>query len=441
MHDNFLGTKGHLPSAFQGHPANRFDSLARSFLVAKYQVWPLPANDLVRHCNCIVGLIIIWHPMKNTSTPPRSIAVCIDTRDGAGRYRLQGVSQYIRQLGWRMMLVRTQGKAAAEQVASLKPEGIIAYVANRQLIAVARRLNVPLVDTALGENPVPMSVSLDDVSIARVAAAHLAETGLKHFAYCGVQGRPASELRRKGFAEYFEGQVLKDFSETADEGELRMTPLMDWLKKLPKPVGLFVFDDKLGERVLTACRWAKLNVPEQVAVVGVGNDELMCEVCWPTLSSVHLSTVGVGYEAAKMLVQTMTGKKIKQPHLKTQPTVVVPRGSTDMVAVDDDLVKTAVRFISAQAGTFIGVKQIAQTLKVSRRNLDRRFKDALKRTVREELARVRMQMARTLLADFSLSIAQVACKCGYGGSASFSRAFRQHSGCWPSEHRDVLRQH
>jgi LacI family transcriptional regulator len=223
------------------------------------------------------------------------------------------------------------------------------------------------------------------------------------------------------------------------EGELNLDPLINWLKHLPKPVGLLVFDDKLGERVLTACRWANLSVPHEVAVLGIGNDELMCELSWPALSSVSLPTSRLGFEAAAMLAQAMAGKIIEAPHRKVQPTGVVARSSTDMVAVDDKLVKSAILFIRAQAGSLIGVKQVAQALNVSRRTLDRRFIDALGRTVRDELARMRMQMARGLLADNSRTIAAVARGCGYSTASSFSRAFRQHSGRRPSEYREDVR--
>lgn len=369
----------------------------------------------------------------------RAVAVCIDTRDGAGRNRLHGVAQYLRRLGWRMMLVRHSGAAAAAEVARLAPGGIIAYVADRWLLQMARKLAVPLVDTALGELEVAMTVSLDNHAVGRLATEHLSQAGLKNFGYCGVRGRAASEQRRASFAACLGERALAAFSEPVGEGESRLEPLMRWLKRLPKPVGLLVFDDKLGERVLTACRWALLAVPHQVAVLGIGDDELMCDVSWPTLSSISLPTPRLGFEAARMLANAMAGKKIRQPHLKIQPTGVVARGSTDMVAVEDALVKSAVQFIRTQAGKLIGVEQVAQAVAVSRRTLDRRFADLLGRTVHAELARVRMQMARSLLADGSQPIADVARGCGYGTAASFSRAFRQHSGRWPSEYRDDLR--
>ncbi len=373
--------------------------------------------------------------MTKPSAQPPAVAVCIDTRDGAGRSRLHGVAQYLRRLGWRMLLVRHAGRAAAAEVTRLAPDGIIAYIADRWLLAAARTLKIPLVDTAFGELEVPMTVSLDNDAVARLAAEHFEQAGLKHFAYCGVKGRIASEQRRTSFADILGGRKLASFAEPVSEGESNLEPLMRWLQQLPKPAGVLVFDDKLGERVLAACHAAQLAIPHQIAVLGIGNDELMCDVSWPTLSSVGFPTPRLGYEAAHLLAQALAGTKLKDPHRKIQPTGVVARGSTDLVAVEDALVKDAVQFIRKQAGNLIGVKQVAQALNVSRRTLDRRFADALGRTAREELMRVRMHLARSLLADNAHAIAEVARGCGYGTAASFSRAFRQHSGRWPSEHR------
>lgn len=374
----------------------------------------------------------------NTSEPPQSVAVCIDTRDGAGRNRLHGVAQHIRHLGWRMMLVRESGKAAAQDILRLAPDGIIAYLADRWLLNAATKLEVPLVDTAIGELAMPMTVSLDNHAIGRLAAEHLTQAGLPHFGYCGVAGRVASEQRRAGFAASLGERPLAAFSEPIPEGESRLESLTKWLKALPKPAGLLVFDDKLGERVLTACRWAGLAVPQQVAVLGIGNDELMCEVCWPTLSSISLPTSRLGFEAAKMLAQAMAGKTIRNPHRKLEPTEVMARGSTDVVAVDDPFIRKAIQFIRSEAGSLIGIQQVAEALGISRRTLDRRFADKLGRSAREELARVRMQSARTLLADKARPIAEIALNCGYATASSFSRAFRQHAGRWPSEYRDAL---
>jgi len=378
---------------------------------------------------------------KKTVAGPRTVAVCIDTRDGAGRKRLHGVAQYARAHGWRMMLVRRGGREAAQEVSRLHPHGIVAYVADRWLVEAARRLRVPLADTAHGEVDVPLLTTLDNDGVGRLAAEHLSSLGLAYFGYCGVRGRTPSEERHARLAEHLgrRGRSLQSFSQRIAEGELHRDPLVRWLRGRPKPVGILAFDDKLGERVLTACRWAGLGVPEQVAVLGIGDDELMCEVSWPGLSSISFPTSRLGYEAAEMLDRAMAGKKIVERVRRIEPTGVTVRASTDMLAVEDPLIRAAVRFIRDRAGQPIGVKHVASALDVSRRTLDRRFVDLLGRTVHDELAAVRMQLARRRLSEGSQSVAQVAEGCGYATAASFSRAFRHYVGCWPSDYRGKLR--
>ena len=276
---------------------------------------------------------------------PRTVAVCIDTRDGAGRKRLYGVAQYARQHGWRMMLVRRSGPEATDEVSRLRPHGIIAYIADRWLIDLARRRKVPLADTAQGDLDVPLRTTLDSDAVGRLAAEHLTGLGLAHFGYCGVTGRVASSERRAAMAAHLSarGYSLNAFSQSIAEGEARLEPLIRWLRKLPKPVGILAFDDKLGERVLTACRWDGLVVPEQVAVLGIGDDDLMCEVSSPSLSSISFPTARLGYEAAEMLDQAMDDRPPREPLRKIQPTEIAVRGSTDTLAVDDPLIRSAAR--------------------------------------------------------------------------------------------------
>jgi LacI family transcriptional regulator len=340
-----------------------------------------------------------------------------------------------------MMLVRRTGREAAQEVSRLRPQGIMAYVADRWLIDLARRQKVPLADTAQGEIDVPLRTTLDSAAVGRLAAEHLLGIGLEHFGYCGVRGRSASIERRDtlsaNLAEH--GRRLHAFAQQVAEGESRLEPLVRWLRSLPKPIGILAFDDKLGERVLTACRWADLPVPNQVAVLGIGDDDLMCEVSWPSLSSISSPTSRLGYEAAEMLDLAMRGEPCTQRVRKIEPTGVTVRASTDMLAVEDKLVRSTVAYIREHAGQAIGVKHVAMALDVSRRTLDRRFADALGRTVHDELTAVRMQTARNLLSGGLQTVSDIARTCGYETAASFSRAFRRHVGCWPTDYRNQVR--
>jgi LacI family transcriptional regulator len=340
-----------------------------------------------------------------------------------------------------MLLVRRRGFRGAQEVKRLKPDGVIAYIADRRLVETTRRLGIPLVDTAMGESSIPLVVSLDNDAVGRLAAEHFVSLGLASFGYCGVRGPLASEERRTGFAKHLalRSRTLAAFSQRLIEGESQMEPLIRWLQGLPKPVGVLTFDDKLGERVLSACRWSSLSVPHEVAVLGIGNDELMCEVSWPSLSSISFPTQRLGFEAAEMLELAMRERTIREELRRVQPTGVTVRASTDMLAVEDALIRSAVEFIRKQAGNAIGVKHVAAALAVSRRTLDRRFADILGRTVHEELTAARMHMARNLLTEGGQTVAEIAAACGYESAPSFSRAFRSQSGCWPTDYRNQVR--
>lgn len=379
--------------------------------------------------------------VKSQNIPAKKVAVCIDSRDGAGRRRLHGVAQYAQQHAWQMMLVRREGEEAVREVALLQPQGIIAYIADRKLIDAATFLSVPLVDTAISEVDVPRSVSLENGEVGRLAAATLTRLGLRHFGYCGVLGKRVSGERRTFFEQYLQqsGYSLIAFSQRVAEGESRIGPLIAWLKSLPQPIGILTFDDKLGERVLTACRWADLPVPGRIAVLGIGNDDLISKLTWPPLSSINVPAERIGYEAARILGCAMQNKPIEEPQLKISPTGVTARGSTALLAVMDPAVESAARFIHDHAGEMIGVEHVARAVGVSRRTLDRRFAKALGRTVHEELTVNRIQNACTLLSESLNSVASIAEECGYATPASFSRAFRRQMGCWPTEFRNQNR--
>ena len=379
--------------------------------------------------------------MTSSMLPPKFAAVCIDTRDGAGRRRLYGVARYAREKAWRMMRVRRRGQEAAREVVKLRPDGIIAYIADRPLVEAAERLSVPLVDTAISEVNVPMSVSLDNRAVGRLAAESLTRLGLKNFGYCGVSGKRASQERQTCFAEHLQqfGFKLGVFSQRVSEGESQMKPLIAWLESLPKPVGVLTFDDKLAERVLTASRWSNLPVPETVAVLGIGNDDLISKLTWPSLSSVNVPSERIGFEAADILDRAMRAEPVTDPRRQIAPNGVTMRGSTELLAVQDPLVEAAAQYVRQHTGDAIGVEHVARAVGVSRRTLDRRFTEALGRSVHEELTSARMQKACALLSESLQTVARIAAACGFRTAASFSRAFHRQIGCWPIEYRNRAR--
>ena len=216
--------------------------------------------------------------------------------------------------------------------------------------------------------------------------------------------------------------------------------LAAWLHALSKPVGLMACNDDRGRQVLEACRTAGVAVPEEIAVVGVDNDELLCELSDPPLSSVALDTERGGYEAAQLLDGLMSGR-IRQPaRILVAPLGVVTRRSTDIVAAEDREVAAAVRWIRdwARRGP-LRVAEVAQAVKLSRRSLEVRFRAALGRSVRAEIERVRLEHARSLLAETDLPTSQVAELSGFGSPSYLALVFRRRFRSTPTRYREEAR--
>jgi LacI family transcriptional regulator len=221
-----------------------------------------------------------------------------------------------------------------------------------------------------------------------------------------------------------------------EDWETEQPILVDWLKSLPKPVGLMTCDDTCGRQVLESCTVAGLRVPDDVAVVGVGNDELMCELCNPPLTSVAMDLEKVGYESARLLDRLMSGQLNGENCVHVQPVYVATRRSSDVIAQDDPCVVTAMRFIRDHAGRAIGVQDVVDAAGVSRRTLERRFLRALGRSIASEITQCRMERAKRLLLETNLPSYRVAEGAGFGTVTTYNRTFRRVAGFSPRRYRE-----
>jgi LacI family transcriptional regulator len=196
-----------------------------------------------------------------------------------------------------------------------------------------------------------------------------------------------------------------------------------WLESLPKPIGLMTCVDDRSQHVLHACKMVGLDVPADVAIIGVDNDELICCLADPQLSSIALAAQRAGYETASLLDRLMAGEKVANPLVVTQATHVVTRQSTDVMAMDDRMVAKALQYIRGHATDAIQVTDIINALPISRRALQKRFQAVLGRTILDEIRHTRVGMVAQMLAETNLSIAQIALACGYPGIDHISRSF------------------
>ena len=213
--------------------------------------------------------------------------------------------------------------------------------------------------------------------------------------------------------------------------------LIQWLLSLPKPCGVFGASDMSAFRVIDACRTAGITVPEQVAVLGVDNDSVICRVSSPQLSSIDINATRTGYDAAHILDQLMAGEVPGESGRVVQPRGIVARQSTDTLAIRDAEMAEVAQFIRENACRGLTVQQLASHLNMSLRDIQRKFPQQVGRKVKQEILRVQMLRAKQLLADTGLPITKISRASGFTSWKYFSKAFCRVVGLSPREYRSL----
>ncbi|OGV69516.1 MAG: hypothetical protein A2283_09580 [Lentisphaerae bacterium RIFOXYA12_FULL_48_11] len=378
----------------------------------------------------------------------------METSLQSGRDALFGIARFAREQRDKWSIYCEASGVRDSLPAWLKKwrgHGIIARVENREISEKFKRLGVPVVNI-LGDyhhEDIP-HVLADNQSIGRLAAEHLIERGYRNFAFCGLKGIKWSESRYMSFLKRvkesgcgcphfyavppYGRQPWYSISQSPWEAAEDM--LAKWLKKLPRPVGLMVCSDLRGQFVIEACRRAGIMVPEQIAVIGADNDEPICELCNPPLSSVIPNHEQVGYQGAALLMRMMKGESLSSAMVvKVQPRGVSLRQSTDVLAMDDFAVADALRYIREYAIEGIGVQDVVSHVRMSRSVLQRKFRHGLNRSIYDEIMQVRITYAQRLLAESDLSIGLVAEKSGFGSQEYMTDVFRRKLGQPPARYR------
>jgi LacI family transcriptional regulator len=320
-------------------------------------------------------------------------------------------------------------------------DGIIARVESREDAAGLAALKVPIVDVAGAYRwPSFHLVANDDEATGRKAAAYLRSCGFRRFAFCGVTGTGWSTGRGKGFAEavrpfcpevpVFE-EPLAWWESLEESGRLR-----SWISRLERPVGVFACNDTSGLKLAEMCRSLAVPVPDSVAILGVDNEDILCEMASPSLSSIELDCETIGFRAAALLDGLLAGPRAAGPRARKRiifvpPKEIVERESTQVFSCGDPIVEQAVRSIRLRAAQGATAAAILAELPASRRSAEIRFRKATGRSIREEILRVRLARARTLLHGTNLTVAAVAAECGFASAQRFHEAFRKTEGVSP----------
>jgi len=356
---------------------------------------------------------------------------------GYARRLLRGVYEYARGHGGWVFDAPAADYRRPPAHAIDRADGVIALLDQDAMADLLAAHQTPVVNVGDTRRPADARVQTDDPAIGRAAAEHLLGLGLRHLACVDTDRR----LYTAGRREAFESAVARrDRSPAApfvyEPASVRRSApaLAAWLKRLPRPAGVFCTADALAVHVAEACHARGFRIPEDIALLGVNNDDVNCERMNPPLSSIHTDGERAGYLAAEALDALMDGRRPITPQ-RVPPVGVVTRRSTDTLAVPDLDTRAALRYIREHVGDGLLVDDVLAEVPVSRSSLERRFKQLLGRTPLQEIRRTRIERAKQLLSTTRLSMSAIAASAGFNSPQRMATVFKQETGITPRAYR------
>ena len=359
--------------------------------------------------------------------------------------RIQGIARFARSHGWHLTIV----DRLARFPRGWRGDGALVTLrgnakTNRFVQGLVRD-GIPVVDLTFNHPEIKLPrVSGDHEAFGRLARQHFESLNFRHFAWFSTGWSHVHELRCSGFAPDVRW-VLGDLvaADEIDNWRLFLRVIGRKLQSAPKPLAVLTYDDADAAKVLSATLEAGLRVPEDVAIMGIGNDTVICENQAVPLSSVDHDLERNGYEGATLLNKLMSSKREEgrgtrdeaQKSKLIPPRGIVVRKSTDTLAADDPLLSAALREISKRLPTSFGVAEVAEALKVPRARLDRLFAEKFSRSVGREIVRQRIERTKRLLTSTDKPVKEIAALCGYCNAGYFTNAFRTETGLTPKAWR------
>jgi LacI family transcriptional regulator len=373
----------------------------------------------------------------------RRVALLVEASREYIRGLVRGVSRYTNEhREWSVYYV-PQGFPPLTWFSRWQGNGILARIENQRMAEAILQTGLPTIDLrrAISNLKLP-TMGPDDEAVARLAFDHLCERGFRSLGFFGFWSgvHPALDARCDNFQRLAREAGLACGTFRLHRRSVRnwddeLEPIIDWIRGLPKPVGVMTCNDDCGLHLLDICRQADVKVPEEVAVISVGNDDCQCNLAMPSLSSVDLDPERIGYEAAALLDRMMSGEPAPERHVTVEPRGICVRASTDVLATGDRDVILAVRFIRAHALEDIQVTDVLKYMKMSRGIIEPRVRDVLGHSIRQEIQRIRVERVKTLLQTTAIPLKQIATQTGFRYPAYMMRIFRQATGQTPTEYR------
>jgi LacI family transcriptional regulator len=360
---------------------------------------------------------------------------------------MRGIAKYVETYGpWSMFIdPLADSNYPKGRSENWHGEGILTYIEDKPRAERLRRSGIPTVELfAYRTDGLLPLVAHDDVAVGRLAAEHLLGRHFRHFAFSGYDKTLWSDHRERGFLSTLKKagcapahRLSVERPQTLAEWEEVQRQLTAWVRELPKPAGLMACSDHHAQRILDACQRAQISVPEEVAVIGVDNDEEICRLSDPPLTSVILNSEKVGYEGARLLDRIMLGRSKHRdpPPVLVPPLGVATRRSTEVTAINDPLIANAARAIRERACQGITVEELLEAFSISRSVFYQRFHDALGRSPHYEILRIQLDRVQGLLRQTSLPLKTIAEMAGFNNANYLSVAFKREIGVTPGEYR------
>ena len=375
---------------------------------------------------------------------------------------MAGISEYIRDKGNRQLIIWPD--CSQKSLKFLKERGCKGAFVSIQTTIKAEELlqiGIPVIGVATIQNMLNLPfVSANSKEVAQMACEYLLKKKFGNLAFFGLTQARWSAERLEYFSQYLarKGHNVHVFKEKQVLLRNDLTPftrlwintalntgqqkLIEWLKQLPKPVAILASCDIFACHLLNVAKEAGFSIPDEIAILGVNNDNAICNICDPPLSSIAFNFKKAGYDAAKLLDKMISGHETMQGQcIEIQPTHVETRGSTDIYAIDDPAIVDAMKYIRQNGNTPLQVDAIANHVCMSKRLLQLRFHDLIGKSVHDEIVQAHFEIAKTMLIETNLPIDEIATHSGFHYTSNMRRAFIKITGMLPQKYRQIYHAH
>jgi len=384
------------------------------------------------------------------------ITLVIDLSGAPGRNLMRGIARYARLYGpWQLNHVWWDFYESSPKKASFlenlkknlrNSDGVI--MREPYAVDFIKNLEIPtVIASAIRDEEVSTKPTIltNSQTIGKMGADYFINKGFKNLAFCGLKQMLWSEHRQN----YFEQTARKvgleifkySFTYPHREGsrDTKLDLIAKWVRRLPKPIGIMACNDLCGKFIVDSCRRNSIAVPQDVAVLGVDNDDILCDLTYPSLSSIELSTEKGGFDAAALLDKIIKKAEVDTKTIVIEPVRVQERQSTDIIAVDDRIVLDVLSFIKNNSHRPLQVTDILNEFNISRRSLYTKFSESIGTSIYEQIRKTRIEKICKMLTETNKSIKEIAIELGFNSIDHIARFFRKEKGITPTRYRNKYR--